>query len=141
MFPQSIFPSELLTVPVPLPDLLIERVLTAVSKFAVTFVATVRVRVQVVLVPLQPPPLQPVKVERELGVAVRVTAVFSMKLKLHTAPQSMPVGELVILPVPVPVLIADNRKAFNPAWVIVTVWPPMVMVPVLVLVVVLAVYE
>src|SRR5947209_2953042 len=53
-------------------------------------------------VPEQPPPLQPVKVEPAAGVAVSVTAVPLVKLAEQVAPQVMPAGELVTVPLPVP---------------------------------------
>ena len=60
------------------------------------------VTVQVVAVPEQPPPLQPPKVEGAVGLAVRVTGVFSVKAEVQVGPQSMPAGELITVPVPVP---------------------------------------
>jgi hypothetical protein len=48
------------------------------SKLAVMEVSAARVTVQV-LVPEQPPPLQPVNVEPEAAVAVRVTTVLVVK--------------------------------------------------------------
>ena len=53
-------------------------------------------------VPEQPPPLQPLKVELAAGAAVSVTAVPFVKLAAQVAPQSMPAGELVTVPLPVP---------------------------------------
>ena len=66
----------LLTAPLPLPAVATVRVKVggAEAKVAVTEVLAVRVTVQGP-VPLQPPPLQPVKVEPAAGVAVRVTMV------------------------------------------------------------------
>ena len=66
-----------------------------------TVVAAESVTVQAP-VPEQPPPLQPVKVEPVVGAAVSVTAVPLVKLAAQVAPQSMPAGELVTVPLPVP---------------------------------------
>jgi hypothetical protein len=52
-------------------------------------------------VPVQAP-LQPVKAEPALGVAVRVTTVPLTKSAAHVAPQLIPAGLLVTVPVPVP---------------------------------------
>ena len=52
-------------------------------------------------VPVQAPD-QPVKVEPEAGVAVRVTEVPLPKLAVQVEPQSMPAGLLVTVPAPVP---------------------------------------
>lgn len=54
-------------------------------------------------VPLQAP-LQPPKVEVELGDWVRVTAVPDVKDAVQVEPQLMPVGPLVIVPPPEPEL-------------------------------------
>ena len=61
----------------------------------------VRVRVQG-LVLAQPPPVQPSKVEPLAGVAVRVTCVPLAKEAEQVAPQLMPVGLEVTVPLPVP---------------------------------------
>jgi hypothetical protein len=49
-------------------------------------------------------PLQPVNVEPVAGAAVRVTLVPELKLALHVAPQLMPAGDEVTVPLPVPAL-------------------------------------
>ncbi len=77
-------------------------------------VAAERVTVQE-LVPLQPPPLQPVKVEPVAGAAVRVTTVPLGKLAEQLDPQVMPVGELVTVPLPVPVLLTVRVKVWAKA--------------------------
>lgn len=56
-------------------------------------------------------------------------------------PQSMPVGALVTVPLPVPALAAFSRNLPSPDWTTLRVCPPIVRVPVLESVVVLAVYE
>src|SRR2546422_8375468 len=61
-------------------------------------------------VPEQPPPVQPVKVEPAAGVAVSVTAVPLAKLAVHVAPQVMPAGALVTVPLPVPALLTVSAK-------------------------------
>ncbi|KJR40355.1 hypothetical protein MCHI_003780 [Candidatus Magnetoovum chiemensis] len=53
-------------------------------------------------VPLQPPPLQPVNVDPEFAVAVNVTEVPKEYDSEQLLPQSIPDGELVTLPEPVP---------------------------------------
>ena len=68
---------------------------------AVTFWAALMVTVQG-LVPLHPPPLQPVKVEPPLGVAVSVTVVPLVKLAVQVLPQVIPAGLEVTEPEPVP---------------------------------------
>ena len=72
-------------------------------------VAALSVTVQVP-VPEQPPPLQPVKVEPAAGAAVKVTAVPLANAAEHAAPQAMPAGALVTLPVPVPLGLTVSVK-------------------------------
>jgi hypothetical protein len=74
---------------------------------AVTVVAAVSVRVQEP-VPEQPPPLQPVKMEPEAAVTVKV--VLLENFAKHLLPQLIPWGELVTVPVPVPVLLTVSVK-------------------------------
>src|SRR6266550_3954752 len=61
-------------------------------------------------VPEHPPPLQPVKVEPAAGVAVSVTTVPLAKLAEQVAPQVIPAGELVTVPLPVPALLTVSAK-------------------------------
>src|SRR3989441_11410917 len=90
----------LVTVPAPAPAL--ETVSTRAGvKVAVTVVAAESVTVQAP-VPEQPPPLQPAKVEPAAGAAVSVTAVPLAKLAAQGAPQLIPAGGLVTVPLPVP---------------------------------------
>lgn len=74
---------------------------------AVTVVAAVTVTVHVP-VPEQPPPVHPPKVEPLAGVAVSVTMVPLVTLSLQSAPQLIPAGLLVIVPVPNPDLATVN---------------------------------
>jgi hypothetical protein len=75
-----------------------------VANVAVTPCAELIVTVHVP-VPLHPAPLQPVKVEPVVAAAVRVTLVPVLKLVLQVAPQLIPVGEEVTVPLPVPLLV------------------------------------
>src|SRR5580692_6613081 len=68
--------------------------LKATDTFAAAFIVTTQLPV-----PLQAPP-QPLKAAPWAGVAVSVTGVPLPKLELHAAPQLMPEGELVTLPLP-----------------------------------------
>jgi len=61
------------------------------------------VTLQVIVLPEHAPD-QDAKVEFASGVAVRFTGVFSEKLALHVTPQSVPVGLLLTVPPPAPVL-------------------------------------
>jgi len=70
---------------------------------AVTEVAAFTVTVQVP-VPEQPPPLQPVKVELAASEAVKETAAPFVNEAEHVAPQEMPAGLLVTVPLPAPVV-------------------------------------
>ena len=73
MAPQSMPAGVLVTVPRPAPGVVTVRTKVGV-KIAVTTVAALRVTVQGA-VPVQPPPLQPVKTDPAAGIAVSVTTV------------------------------------------------------------------
>ena len=76
---------------------------------AVTACAAFTVTVQVA-VPVQPPPLQPLKVEPAAGAAVSVTAVPLANAAEQVVPQETPAGALVTLPVPAPALLTVSVK-------------------------------
>ena len=71
-------------------------------KVAVTAALPVNVTLQVP-VPVHAPD-HPANVEPLFGTAVRVTMAPLVKLALHVAPQSIPAGLLVTVPLPVPAL-------------------------------------
>ena len=54
-------------------------------------------------------PLQPVNVEPASGVAVNVTIVPDVNEAEQVAPQSIPAGELVTDPAPVPVFVTVSE--------------------------------
>jgi hypothetical protein len=60
-------------------------------------------------VPVQSP-LHPAKADPAAGVAVSVTVLLAAKLSEQVPPQSMPVGEEVTVPLPVPVLVTPREK-------------------------------
>src|SRR5207247_6584939 len=107
--PQLIPTGALVTVPLPAPALLTVSAKVGGPKRAVTVVAALRVTVQVP-VPEHPPPLQPGNVEPAAGVAVSVTAVPLAKLTEQVAPQLIPTGELVTVPLPVPAGVTVRVK-------------------------------
>ena len=76
-------------------------------KVAVTPSVAVIVTEQVLFVPEQAP-LQPANVLLAFGVSVRVTWLPDAKPKLHIAPQLIPGGLLVTVPVPVPASVTVN---------------------------------
>src|SRR5437667_10348564 len=90
----------LVTVPLPVPALATVRTKVG-SKVAVTVVAAVRVTVQAP-VPVQPPPLQPVKTEPLAGAGVSITAVPLASLDERLGPQVIPAGVLVTVPIQLP---------------------------------------
>src|SRR5207245_4124328 len=107
--PQLIPTGALVTVPLPVPALLTVSAKLGRLKVAVTVVAAETVTTHDP-VPEQPPPLQPLKVEPAAGVAVSVTAVPLAKLAAHVAPQVIPAGELVTVPLPVPAGVTVRVK-------------------------------
>src|SRR5438093_11114879 len=94
------------TVPIPLGLTASEKV---GAKLAVTAVAAETVTVQDP-VPVQPPPLQPMKTELAPGVAVSTTTVPLAKLAVQAAPQLMSPGVPVTVPVPAPLGLTVNEK-------------------------------
>src|SRR5438093_1194333 len=107
--PHEIPAGALVTVPVPAPVLLTVSEKLCSAKVAVTVVAAPSVT-EHVPVPVQPPPLQPVKVEPAAGVAVSVTAVPLANVAEQVVPQAMPAGALVTVPVPAPLGLTVNVK-------------------------------
>jgi hypothetical protein len=101
---------ELVTVPVPVPLFVTERVkllLWSVKEApteAVAFMVTWHAPV-----PVQAP-LQPAKVEPDAGAAVRLTTVPELNDAEQVEPQLMPAGELVTVPVPVPLFVTERLK-------------------------------
>src|SRR5438093_4117943 len=107
--PQLIPVGVLVTVPLPAPALETVSVKVGRVKVAVTVVAAETVTTHDP-VPEQPPPLQPPKVEPAAGTAVSATAVPLVKLAAQVAPQVMPAGELVTVPLPVPAFLNVSVK-------------------------------
>jgi hypothetical protein len=109
--PQEMPAGALLTVPLPVPDFVTVSAKEVVGNVnvAVTEVAALIVTVHVP-VPAQPPPLQPVKVEPVAGVGVKVTTVPLVKACEQVAPQEMPAGALVTVPLPVPDFVTVSAK-------------------------------
>ena len=107
--PQLIPTGALVTVPLPVPAGTTVRVKLCRVKVAVTVVAAESVIVHDP-VPEQPPPVQPVKVEPAAAVAVSVTVVPLAKLAEQVAPQLIPTGELVTVPLPVPAGVTVRVK-------------------------------
>jgi len=96
-------------VTVPLSDPLFVTVKAKVwrVKEALTVFAAFRVTVQEVPEVLVHP-VQPVKIELAAGVAVRVTELLILNGAEQVAPQSIPAGEEVTVPVPVPDFVTDK---------------------------------
>ena len=95
------------TVPLPAPARATVSVYWLSVKVAVTDAAPVMLTAQV-LVPEQPPPLQPAKVEPADGAAVSVTVLPWPNDAEQVAPQLMPAGDDVTVPAPVPVLVTAS---------------------------------
>jgi hypothetical protein len=102
--PQLMPAGALVTVPLPVPDRVRVKVkrgtkLAATEVFA--FINTVQVPV-----PVHAPPLHPVNTEPAVAAAVRITLVPELYGAEHVAPQLMPEGTLVTVPLPAPDLVA-----------------------------------
>ena len=104
MAPQLIPAGFDVTVPLPKPGLLTERVNVCTLNVAVTLVAAFIVTAHVVPEPEQPPPLQPANVEPPAGLAVSVTEVPELYEAEQVAPQLIPAGFDVTVPLPDPPL-------------------------------------
>ncbi len=89
----------LTTVPLPVPETVTDNWKSG-TKVAVTLVAEFTVTLHVP-VPVQAPP-QPVNAIPASGAAVRITGVPAVNENEHVAPQLIPAGLLVTVPVPVP---------------------------------------
>ncbi len=76
---------------------------------AVTACAALIVTVQVP-VPVQPPPLQPLKVEPAAGAAVKVTATPLSNVAEQFLPHETPAGALVTVPLPAPARLTVSVK-------------------------------
>ncbi len=122
--PQEMPAGALVTVPLPAPDLVTVSAKDDCMKVAVTFWAVLIVTVQVLVVPVQPPP-QPVKVEPAAGVAVNVTAVPLVNDAEQVAPQEMPAGALVTVPEPAPAVVNESVNDGS-ANVAVTLWAALI---------------
>jgi hypothetical protein len=108
--PQEIPEGVLVTVPVPLP--LLDTVRVKGPAFALKFAPTDFAASMVTLhapVPVQAP-LHPANVEPESGVAVKFTTVPLSNVAEQLEPQEIPAGELVIVPVPVPLFVTVRVK-------------------------------
>jgi hypothetical protein len=94
----------LTTVPAPVPALVTVSFIGIGKKLAVTVFARLITTVQVVVAPVQAP-VQALNFEPDAAVAVNLTLVFVVKLKLQVTPQLIPAGVLTTVPAPVPVLV------------------------------------
>ena len=63
------------------------------------------------MLPLQPPPDHPAKVEPAAGVSVSVTEVPGVRLSVQVGAQAIPAGTLATLPVPVPARLTVSTTA------------------------------
>jgi hypothetical protein len=97
-----------LTVPVPAPAGVTVTATCLSVKVAVTDAAAFSVTAQLP-VPVQPAPDHPANIEVTDGATVRVTRVPAAKLAAQVAPQLMPAGDEVTVPVPVPAGTTVNR--------------------------------
>jgi hypothetical protein len=108
LVPQLIPPGMLVTVPPPVPAVFTVSVVVVGGGAGLNDAVIVLGPVIVTThgpVPLHPPPLHPPNVELPVAAAVRVTWVPLAKLALQVAPQVMPGGVLVTVPLPAPVFV------------------------------------
>jgi len=110
--PQEIPAGVLVTVPLPAPVFVTVSAKDDCTKLAVTVVGAFTVTVQV-LVPVQPP-LHPVKVEPAAAAAVSVTEVPLANDAEQVAPQEMPAGLLVTVPLPAPAFDTVKVELVDP---------------------------
>lgn len=104
--PQLIPAGALVMVPLPVPAKLTPSVNSG-TNVAPTAVSEVIVTVQAA-VPVQAAPLQPANTDPGAAVGVKVTTVPELKSAEHAAPQLIPAGVLVTVPVPAPLLVSER---------------------------------
>src|SRR5664279_4014749 len=102
--PQLIPAGELVTVPVPLPLLVTLSRWDSSAKAAVTSLAALIVTLHSFDPTIESQPLQTTALVLGPAAPTRITSVPSVKAASQVAPQLMPAGELVTVPVPVPLL-------------------------------------
>jgi hypothetical protein len=105
--PQLMAPDEEVTVPLPVPVLVTVRAYGMRVNEAVTPLAAVIGMVQAP-VPVQAAPAQPVNMDMESGTAESVTLEAASNTAEQVAPQSIPSGDDVTVPSPVPVLVTSR---------------------------------
>ncbi len=111
--PQLMDPSLLVTVPVPVPSLVTDRLKVPFwirLKVATTVSAEFMVTVHVAVPDEQP--IHPANVDPDAGDAVSVTIVPLLKGAIQVAPQLMDPSLLVTVPLPVPSLEIDKLKVW-----------------------------
>jgi len=104
---------ELVMVPPPVPALVAVRLKVTTGdklKVAVQLLLALIVTVTAGVVAAQPVPAQAAKTEPVAGAAVNVTAVPLLKVPEQVVKQLIPVGELVMVSLPVPALVAARVK-------------------------------
>jgi hypothetical protein len=111
--PQSIPAGADVTVPMPVPDLVTEIGQEVLTNVALIALFPFAVNTQL-LAPVQPPP-HPMNVEPASAVAVSTTAAPSSNWPTHDAPQSIPEGDDVTEPDPVPSLTTVTVTVGAPA--------------------------
>jgi hypothetical protein len=105
VLPQLMPEGLLVTVPLPVPFFVIDRMDLVWTGGGLKVAVQVLVTFMVVIPLLQPVPLHPPNVEPTAGVAVKVTRVPPLNDAEHVPPQLMPAGLLVTVPFPVPLLV------------------------------------
>jgi hypothetical protein len=103
----------LVTVPLPVPALATLRVKVEAGcrlKVAVQLRFALIVTITAAVVAAQPVPAQAAKTEPDVGAAVNVAVVPLLKVPEQLVEQLIPAGELVMVPPPVPALVAVRLK-------------------------------
>jgi len=102
--PHEVPAGEALTVPLPVPDVVIVRVVLVTVRLNVAVTAWLEFIVTVQLPVPEQAPDHPVNVEPVFGAAVSVTTVPATKLR-QPEPHEVPAGEALTAPLPVPAVV------------------------------------
>jgi hypothetical protein len=109
--PQAMPAGVLVTVPLPVPATLTVREVESLGTNVAVTVVVAASETEHEPVPAQPPPLQPVNAEPAAAAAESVTVVPLVNIPEQLAPQLIPAGALVTVPVPAPILRTDRPKS------------------------------